>query len=406
MSKLSKETGRGKQLTSRTGIAILGATGSIGRQALDVIQAFDERFRVVALEANRSFEAMAELVLIHKPQVVAMADPQAAKELGQKLAGKASLRIESGPESFSSLASAPEVDVVLAAVAGSAGLASVHAAVQAGKKVALANKESLVMAGELLMAEAAQKGATILPVDSEHAGVHQLVTSVGKQQVRRIVLTASGGPFLGRTHEELKQVTAKEALAHPNWNMGDKISIDSATMMNKGFEIMEARWLFDLPEDHIEVVIHPESVVHALVETIDGAMLAHLAQPDMRLPIAYALGYPDQLDLPARIGQFKHLDLAEIGKLSFQTADPERFPALTLCRRALQAGSGMPAALSMADDVLVEAFLQERIRFTQVTDILETVLQRLDPRRITKLSDVMAAGLEGARLARELSDAP
>ena len=380
-----------------TGIVILGATGSIGLQTLEVIAAYPKRFRVVGLSANTNAEKMAELVARHQPAAVAMADPRAADRL-EKLFGKP---VESGRGALVRMVTSPAADLIVVAVVGQAGLEPVHAAVQAGKQVAIANKESLVMAGELIMKTARENHAGILPVDSEHAAVHQLLAAVSPDQIRRVVLTASGGPFLGRSRRDLEKVTAKEALAHPNWDMGAKVTIDSATLMNKGLEVIEAHWLFGLPPEQIDVVIHPESIVHALLETVDGAVIAQMAVPDMRGPIAYALGYPDRLDLPDKIESFQHLSLPGTGKLTFEKPDDQTFPAIQLCRRALKRGGGVPAALSAADEEIVAAFLDGRIAFTDIADMLAQVLDQVPDKPIGSLGDVLEAGRLGAELARK-----
>jgi len=379
------------------GIVILGATGSIGRQTLEVVAAYPDRFRVVGVSAYKNVEQMAELVDVHRPDTVALVDAQAADRL-EKLSGRP---VESGRGSLVRLATAEAAEIVVVAVVGQAGLEPVHAAVQAGKRVAIANKESLVMAGELIMQVARTRGAEILPVDSEHAAVRQVLAAVSPEQVRRVILTASGGPFLGRSREELEKVTAEQALAHPNWDMGDKVTIDSATLMNKGLEVIEARWLFDIPPERIDVVIHPESIVHALVETVDGAMIAQLAVPDMRAPIAYALGCPDRLDLPERIKSLERLSLSSAAKLTFTEPDDKTFPAIKLCRQALTRGGGVPAALSAADEEVVAAFLKDRIRFTDISDILARVLLKIPDSPVQSLGDVLKAGRQGADLARK-----
>jgi 1-deoxy-D-xylulose-5-phosphate reductoisomerase len=381
-----------------TGIAILGATGSIGLQTLEVVAAYPKRFRVAGLSANSNAEKMAELVARHQPEMVAMADPQAADRL-EKLFGKP---VESGRGALVRMAASKDADLIVVAVVGQAGLEPVHAAVQAGKKVAIANKESLVMAGELIMKTARAQGAEILPVDSEHAAVRQLLAAVSPEQIHRVVLTASGGPFLGRSRQELEKVTAKEALAHPNWNMGAKVTIDSATLMNKGLEVIEAHWLFGLPPEQIDVVIHPESIVHALLETKDGAVIAQMAVPDMRGPIAYALGCPDRLDLPEKIESFQRLSLSEAGKLTFEKPDDSTFPAIQLCRQALKRGGGVPAALSAADEEIVAAYLDGRISFTDITDMLAKVLDQVPDKPIGSLGDVLESARQGADLARKL----
>ncbi len=384
------------------GVIVLGATGSVGRQALEVIEAFPERFRLVGMSAHSRTKDMIRLIERHRPQRVCMVSKTAAAELRAQVSVSAKVQIETGPESLVDLVLADDADLVLAAIVGSAGLPPVYAAVRAGKTVALANKEALVMAGELVMAEAEKHQARILPVDSEHAALHQLLAGLRRPQIRKLVLTASGGPFFGRPRSELLGVTAQEALAHPNWKMGAKISIDSATMMNKGFEIMEARWLFDFSTEDIEVVVHPQSQVHALVETIDGAVLSQVAAPDMRGPIAYALAYPDRLDLPGRLDNVRAPDLFRESGWTFHAANGDKFPALDLCKRALTAGGGTPAALSVADEVVVEAFLADRISFPAIVELLSEVLERIRPSSIRDLRDVADAGQQGAELASAL----
>ncbi|HUU00144.1 MAG TPA: 1-deoxy-D-xylulose-5-phosphate reductoisomerase [Myxococcota bacterium] len=386
---------------SRLGIAVLGATGSVGRQALEVIAAFPERFRVVALAANRNVNAMLELVARHRPRVAALADPAAAEDLKTRLCGD-SVEILAGPDEIAALSREPDVDILVAAIVGGAGLDPVFAAVQAGKTVALANKEALVMAGRLVMSEARAHGAVILPVDSEHAAAHQLLAGVDPEQVHKLILTASGGPFFGRPREELMRVTPEEALAHPNWNMGAKVSIDSASMMNKGFEIMEARWLFDLPPARIEVLVHPQSQVHAMLEMVDGSLLAQLARPDMRLSIAHALSFPGLLDLPGKLAGARAPDLTAVPGLTFHSAGEDSYPALRLCRRALEGGGGLPAVLSVADEVAVAAFLEGRIRFTEITDILARVLDAAGNPPADTIEDIKRAGCQGAELAKKI----
>jgi 1-deoxy-D-xylulose-5-phosphate reductoisomerase len=382
-------------------IGILGATGSVGRQALDVIAAFPEKFQVVALSAGSNAAALAELAQRHRPQFLAIGDQRAALELADRL-NIPSNTIVTGQAGLEAVASHPDVDLVIAAIVGQAGLKPTYAAVAAGKRVALASKESLVMAGELVMRVAKERNATILPVDSEHAGVHQAIAGTTPEQIHSLILTASGGPLLGRRPEQLRDVEADEALAHPKWEMGAKITIDSATLMNKGFEVIEAHWLFDLPPDRIRVVIHPESVVHALIELTDGSVLAQMGIPDMRGPIAYALGFPERLELPGRLPDFGRLDLATLGCLTFREPDHRAFPALLLCRHALEVGGTLPAALSAADEVVVEAFLAGRIRFLEIVEILSAVADTYKPHTPHDLAEVLEAGAEGQRLAQTL----
>jgi len=385
----------------RQDIAVLGATGSVGRQALEVISAFPERFRVVALAANRNASAMAELVTRHHPRVVALADPLAAEDLRLRLADDP-VEVVSGADNITSIGSDPDVDMIVAAMVGGAGLDPVLEAVRAGKTVALANKETLVMAGRLVMSEARAHGAVILPVDSEHAAAHQLLAGVKREQVGKLILTASGGPFFGRSREELERVKPQEALAHPNWNMGAKVSIDSASMMNKGFEIIEAHWLFDLPAERIGVLVHPQSRVHAMLEMVDGSLLMQLARPDMRLSIAHALGFPELLDLPGKLPGARAPELTGMPGLAFYPAGEKDFPALGLCRQALEGGGSLPAVLSVADEITVAAFLEGRIGFTSIIEILARVLDQAHDSPAETLDDIKRAGRQGAELAKKI----
>src|SRR5512140_626748 len=319
-------------------VAILGSTGSVGVQALDVVSRFPERFEVIGIAAGKNVERLVEQVLRFRPRVVAVADPAAARAV--RAAVPPGTQVLDGDAGVTTLAAHPDVDFVLAAISGGAGLRSTAAAIEAGKEVGLANKESMVLAGELLMARAAARGVAILPVDSEHSAVFQALAGHNRSEVRRLLLTASGGPLRGVSASELADVTPARALKHPNWSMGDKITIDSATLMNKGLEVIEARWLFDIDPRRIDIVVHPESIVHSMVEYIDGSVVAQLGVSDMRGPISYALAYPERLrlDLPP-------LDLSRLGRLSFEPPDPARFPAFTLAYRALEMGGTGPAVL-------------------------------------------------------------
>jgi 1-deoxy-D-xylulose-5-phosphate reductoisomerase len=384
------------------GVAVLGSTGSIGRQALEVIRAYPERFRAVALVAGRDEALLAEQVRAHRPLAFGLAEAEASGRLRDRLdEGTRRGLLPPGPEAAIRAARLPEADLVVAAVVGRAGLPGVLAAVDAGKRVCLANKESLVMAGALVTDAARRAGARLVPVDSEHAALAQLLSGVPAEQVRRLWLTASGGPFLALPAERLEHVRAEDALAHPTWSMGAKVTIDSASLMNKGFELIEAHWLFGLPLERLEVLVHPESLVHGLVELEDGAFLAHLSPPDMRLPIAWAMASPDRLALGERLSGFRPLELGAVGRLSFAPLDAVRFPAVGLCREAQRAGQGAPAALSVADELAVEAFLQGRIAFPALGAVLAEVLEHFSGRPQASLDDVLAAGEEGARLARE-----
>ncbi len=385
-------------------VAILGSTGSVGSQAIDVMKAYPEKFEVVGLCAGHRVEALAAQVNDLAPSMVAIADEDEYNNLKSAIKDQ-SLKVEAGIDGVRALASMQEADVVLAAVVGQAGLDGVLAAVRAGKRVALANKESLVMAGGLVMSEAQRCGASIIPVDSEHASLAQLMESLDRETLQRVILTASGGPFRQRSLEELKDILPEHALAHPNWNMGAKVTIDSATMMNKGFEVIEACWLFDMDPEDIGVLIHPESLIHALVELTDGSMIAHLAAPDMRLPIAWALGYPSRMDLKNRLDSFSGLLLGEGGMFTFQNADKARWPALDICRQAIKIGGGTPAALAVADEVLVKAFLDREISFASITEILGQVLEKLPALEDHNLEEIYEAGEEGKRLATEIAEA-
>jgi 1-deoxy-D-xylulose-5-phosphate reductoisomerase len=374
-------------------LAILGCTGSIGVQALDVVARSPERFQVTALAAGRNVERVLEQVRRFRPRAVALADPAAARELRARLPAGGP-EVLDGDGGVAALAARGDVDLVLAAIAGGAGLRSTAAAIEAGKPVGLANKESMVLAGELLMARAAAKGVPILPVDSEHSAIFQSLVGHDRAHVRRLLLTASGGPLRGVPAEELAAVTPARALKHPNWSMGDKITIDSATLMNKGLEVIEARWLFDIDPRRIDIVVHPESIVHSMVEYVDGSVVAQLGVSDMRGPIAYALAFPDRLrlDLPP-------LDLSRLGRLTFEPPDPARFPAFTLAYRALELGGTAPAVLSGADEAAVAAFLAGRCSFPRITRLCEEVLDAHVVEPLRSVEQALAASDWGRRQA-------
>jgi 1-deoxy-D-xylulose-5-phosphate reductoisomerase len=380
-------------------VAVLGSTGSIGVQALDVIARFPDRFAPVALAAGKNLDAFEAQVRRFRPRLAAMADPAAADELRARL-GPCETEVLAGDEGVAALADRPEVDIVLAAIAGGAGLRSTAAAIEAGKTVGLANKESMVLAGELLMRRAAATGATILPVDSEHSAIFQSLAGHERAHVRRLLLTASGGPLRAVPLEELAAVTPARALKHPNWSMGDKITIDSATLMNKGLEVIEARWLFDIPPARIDIVVHPESIVHSMVEYIDGSVVAQLGVSDMRGPIGYAMAWPERLPL-----ELPPLDLSNLGRLTFEAPDPSRFPAFTLAYRALERGGTAPAALSGADEAAVEAFLSGRIPFPAIAAVCAEVLDAHVVEPVRSVEQALAASdwgkREAARRARE-----
>ena len=374
-------------------LAILGSTGSIGVQALDVVRRTPGRFEVVSLAAGKNAERLAEQARAFRPRVVALCDAAAARRLAS-LVGPGGPEILAGEEGVVRAATFPEVDFVLAAIAGGAGLRSTAAAIEAGKDVGLANKESMVLAGELLMARASEKQVAVLPVDSEHSALFQALAGHNRAEVRRLLLTASGGPLRTVPAAELEKVTPARALKHPNWTVGDKITIDSATLMNKGLEVIEARWLFGIDPMRIDILVHPESIVHSMVEYVDGSVVAQLGVSDMRGPISYALGYPERLrlDLPP-------LDLSRLGRLTFEPPDPGRFPAFTLAYRALEMGGTAPAVLSGADEAAVAAFLGGRCAFTRMAELCKEVLEEHVPEPLRSVEEALAASEWGRRRA-------
>ena len=362
-------------------IAILGSTGSIGQSALAVVDAHADRVQVVALAAGENDERFAEQLARYRPRVAAMASSAALDRLrgrgafpGVTLAGPADPRNPGDPGGLVTVATHPDVDLVLCASAGTDGLEAVLAAIEAGKTIALANKEVLVMAGALVTAAAKRKSVAILPVDSEHNAVHQCLHGRPRAELKRIVLTASGGPFLGRTAASLAGVTAADALKHPTWRMGRKITIDSATLMNKGLEVIEARWLFDVAAAQIDVVVHPQSVVHSMVELADGSIIAQLGATDMRLPIQYAFSYPDRWP-----GPLPSLDLTTAGPLEFAAPDTAAFPCLRLAYRALEAERSLPVVLNAANEVAVARFLEGRLAFTAIAQVIERTMDAHRP---------------------------
>jgi len=384
-------------------VAILGATGSIGGSALDVIARHPDRYRVSALTAGRQWEALLDLVERFRPPVAALRDPTAALHLEDALRRRGSpTRVVCGAEGLRDVAMLPEVDTVIAAIVGAAGLEPTLAAAKAGKRILLANKETLVLAGEVFMAAVRDSGAILLPIDSEHNAIfqclpHDTISGCAASGVRRILLTASGGPFRDTPLAGLGSVTPEQACAHPKWRMGRKISVDSATMMNKGLEVIEAHWLFGVARDAIEVVIHPESVVHSLVEYLDGSMLAQLGNPDMRTPIAQALAWPERISAGVA-----PLELARIGSLNFFAPDLIRFPCLNVAYDALSAGGTGPAILNAANEVAVEAFLERKIGFLDISRTCETIMRRLPATPMSSLADALDADREARIVAREL----
>jgi 1-deoxy-D-xylulose-5-phosphate reductoisomerase len=384
-------------------IAILGATGSIGASTLDVIARHPSRFRVAALTANRQVDELAELCRRHRPDAVCVADAAQAPRLRERIAAAGlACRVLAGDEGLVEIASLPGVDCVMAAIVGAAGLRATLAAARAGKKLLLANKEALVVAGPVFMETVRASRAVLLPIDSEHNAIFQCLPpfasgDLAAKGIRRILLTGSGGPFRARARNELQRVTPDEACAHPNWVMGRKISVDSATMMNKGLEVIEAHWLFGAAPEQIQVVVHPQSVVHSMVEFADGSVIAQLGHPDMRTPIAQALAYPDRIDagVPA-------LDLFRIGSLGFEQPDFARFPALGLAYAALRSGGSAPATLNAANEVAVAAFLEGRLPFLQITSVIEETLRALDAGPLRTLEEVLDADARARARAAQI----
>ena len=383
-------------------VALLGATGSIGDSALDVIARHPDRFVVTALAAHRNAAKLAALCRRFRPTIAALLDVDAARALAADLAGdRLPTRVLAGPEGLAEAASLDEVDTVLAAIVGAAGLSPTLAAARAGKRILLANKEALVIGGALFMHAVEEGGATLVPIDSEHNAIFQCLPGgyardPAKAGVRRILLTASGGPLRERPLAQFGAVTPDEACAHPNWSMGRKISVDSATMMNKGLEVIEAHWLFGVPRHAIEVVIHPQSVIHSLVEYVDGSVLAQLGHPDMRTPIAQALAHPERIDAGV-----PRLELPALAALAFAAPDLERFPCLGLAYAALDAGGSAPVTLNAANEIAVEAFLTGRARFTDIPATCAEVLARLPAHPVGALDEALAADSAARRAARD-----
>ena len=378
------------------GLALLGSTGSIGTNVLRVVDAFPDRFGITGLAAGRNVERLAEQVDRYRPRVVSVADEPSLEELGRRvdLRGVRALVGEAG---MVEVATHDEAATVVAAAVGAVGLVPTYRALEAGKDVALANKETLVMAGELMLARARETGARLLPIDSEHCALHQCLDGRRPDEVRRLLLTASGGPFRNRPRETFDRITQEEALAHPTWNMGPKISIDSATMMNKGLEVIEARWLFGLPSDRIEILIHPQSIIHSMVEFVDGTVLAQVSVTDMRVPIQYALSYPDRWE-----GAIPGMDFSQAMRLELLPPDHERFPCLGLAYRALEAGGTAPASLNAANEVAVAAFLDGKAPFGAIPETIQGVLEAEPPSATRSLEDVLDADRRARERARQV----
>ncbi len=367
-------------------LAILGSTGSIGVNALKVASAHPEKFRVVALSAGRNIGLLSRQIEVFKPKAVAVLNEALASDLKKSLNGKNLPEILFGPDGFKHVSAMDLVDTVISAITGAAGLVPTYAGITAGKEIALANKETMVMAGPLVMKEAKRRGVSILPVDSEHSAIFQSLQGHPRDDLKRIILTASGGPFRNMALEEMAAVNAAEALKHPNWEMGPKITIDSATMMNKGLEIIEAKWLFNLEMEQIDVLIHPQSIIHSMVEYKDGSVISQMGIPDMMTPIAYALAYPRHIEtgLPS-------LELDKVGPLNFEKPDLHRFRCLALALRAASDGGSMPAVLNGANEIAVDAFLKGKIGFLDIPKLIEQTMEAHKPHPVESIDSVMEA---------------
>ncbi|MGA2511542.1 MAG: 1-deoxy-D-xylulose-5-phosphate reductoisomerase [Candidatus Acidiferrales bacterium] len=381
-------------------IAILGSTGSIGRQCLSVVDSLPGSFEVVALAAGANVRLVAEQIARHRPKVVSVGTEEDASELcsmlNARLKGRAPLpEMLFGAEGIERVATHPDAEMVVSAAVGVVGLRATYAAIEQGKDIALANKEVLVAAGEVVMAAVARRGVSLLPVDSEHNAIHQCLRAGTSREVKRLVLTASGGPFRKTPVSRMAKVTPKQALAHPNWKMGQRITIDSATLMNKGFEVIEAGWLFGMGLDKIQVVIHPQSTIHSMVEFVDGSILAQLGPTDMRMPIQYALTYPDRV-----ASNQCALDWSTLRKLEFEAVPPRKFRCFELAREAMRQGGSWPCALNAADEVAVAAFLERRLPFPGIAAVIERVLEKMPRTALGSIDDVLAADGEARRLAR------
>ena len=393
-------------MITKQNVTILGATGTIGKQTLDVIEQHADKFSVYALSASTNVQGMFVLCQQYAPLYAVMLHEDAAISLGQSLQATGSTtQVLHGETALCDIASRDEVNIVMAAIVGAAGLLPAMAAAKAGKRILLANKETLVMAGSLFMQAVAKSGATLLPIDSEHNAIFQAMpvttsaqlnsTSLRQLGVKRVLLTASGGPFREATDSQLESVTPAQALNHPNWVMGPKITIDSATLMNKGLEVIEAHWLFNAKPSEIDVVVHPQSVIHSMVEYIDGSVLAQLGNPDMRTPIAYGLGYPERLS--SGVGT---LDLIKIGRLDFKAPDMQRFPCLKLAYDALELGGTAPAILNAANEIAVEAFLAEKISFLMIPQIIEATLTQSQVEEVTSIEQLVMVDAVAREMAR------
>ncbi len=381
-------------------VAILGSTGSIGQNALQVLSGFRDKFSIFGLSANRNVELLKEQIERFKPKMAVLYDRDALQKLGPI----PDVEMLYGDQGLERLSSHPQVDLVINALVGSVGLLPSLRAVETGKTLAIANKESLVMAGRLLMQTAREKGAQILPIDSEHSAIQQCLLAGKKEEIRRLVLTASGGPFLNKDREDMERITVKQALSHPTWDMGKKITIDSATLMNKGLEVIEAHWLFGVPPDRIQVLIHPQSIVHSMVEFVDGSVVAQMSVPDMKLPIQYALFYPERVSSPQDPSSDNNtrLDLSKVGQLTFLEPDFDKFPCLGLAYQALTLGGTAPAVLNAANEAAVGAFLEQRIGFTRIEKVVRETLGQHKTESSPSLDDILRADQWARQTAGEL----
>lgn len=365
-------------------ISILGSTGSIGVNTLDVVKRNPDQFEVLALAAHSNLDIIVEQCYAFKPKIVSLFDTSKLKELKARLNGLG-VEVIGGEEGSVRVATLPEVDTVVSGMVGCAGLVPTYEALKAGKCLALANKETLVVAGELMVQTALEKGCTIIPVDSEHSAIFQALNGENPKRIKRIILTASGGPFRTWTCEEMETVTKAQALKHPNWDMGPKITIDSATMMNKGLEFIEAKWLFGT-DTEVKILVHPQSIIHSMIEFVDTSVMAQLGLPDMRVPIAYALSFPDRIDC-----DLESLDLAKLAQLTFEAPDFRKFPCLQLAHDALEIGQTMPAVLNAANEIAVQGFLDELIPFKEIPEIIRLTMEHHTPQAVRSIDDVLTA---------------
>ncbi|MEW6457369.1 MAG: 1-deoxy-D-xylulose-5-phosphate reductoisomerase [Acidobacteriota bacterium] len=364
-------------------ICILGSTGSIGRSVLEVVEKYHKNFKVIGLSAGENFELLIEQIKKFSPEIVSIRKKEHANEI-KKYIKNNSVKVCWGEDSAKEVASYPDCDIVVSSIVGISGLLPTYEAIKSGKTVALANKESLVTAGPILMEEAKRKNAKIIPIDSEHNAIFQLLKNTERKEIKKTIITASGGPFLHHSLDEMSNVTVEEALTHPKWKMGKKISIDSASMMNKGLEIIEARWLFDLHPDQIEVYIHPQSIIHSLVEFIDGSIIAYLSQNDMKIPIQYALFYPKR-----PTSMIKRVNLEDLAPFEFYKVDPKKFPCLSLSIQALKEGESMPIVLNAANEIAVNLFLQRKIKFTYIPELIEKIMNNHKKEKIENIETVL-----------------